>query len=86
MILKAINKKLELIKRNVHYGNVLSKKLIPSEYQSKYCATNLFRIELPCFWRMLYTLTAERRIEVIAFVLDIVDHKQYNKKFGYKKK
>lgn len=24
-------------------------------------------------------------IEIIAFVLDIIDHKDYNKKFGYKK-
>jgi len=34
---------------------------------------------------MLYTLTdGEREIEIIAFVLDIVDHPKYDKKFGYK--
>ena len=38
-------------------------------------------------WRMLYTLTnGETEIEIIAFVLDIMDHDKYNKKFGYKKK
>lgn len=86
MILKAINKKLELIKRNVHYGNVLSKQLIPSEYKIKYCATNLFRIELPCFWRLLYTLTADGKIKIVAFILDIINHNEYNKKFRYRKK
>jgi hypothetical protein len=48
---------------------------------------NLFRAELPNYWRMLYTLTGdETKIEIIAFVLDLVDHSTYNKKFSYKKK
>ena len=84
-ILKAIRQKAELIKLNPHYGNPIAKNLIPREYIEKYSITNLFRIELPNFWRMLYTLTeGETRIEIVAFVLDIIDHKVYNKKFGYK--
>lgn len=85
-ILNAVDKKAELIKANPHYGDPISKKLIPQEYKLKYGVTNLFRVELPNFWRMLYTLTAgESEIEIIAFVLDVVDHKIYNKKFGYRK-
>lgn len=87
MILNAINKKVELIKINYHYGNPIAKDLIPQEYKEKYGITNLFRIELPNYWRMLYTLTDdETKIEIIAFVLDIIDHLTYNKKFGFKKK
>jgi len=53
----------------------------------KYGVKNLFRVELPHYWRMLYTLTnGESEIEIIAFVLDIIDHKEYNKKFRYKKR
>ena len=86
-ILKAINKKVELIKANPHYGNPIAKKLIPQEYKDKYNVSNLFRVELPNFWRMLYTLTdGELNIEIIAFVLDIIDHPAYDKKFGYKTK
>ena len=86
-ILKAINNKVELIKVNPHYGNPISKKLIPQEYKDKYGITNLFRVELPDYWRMLYTLTdGESQIEIIAFVLDIIDHEIYDKKFGYKGK
>ena len=82
--LNAVNKKIELIKANVHYGNSIPKKLIPSEYKAKYGIDNLFRVELPNYWRMLYTLTeGESQVEIIAFVLDIVDHKKYDKKFGY---
>lgn len=84
-ILNAIGKKKDLIKANPHYGNPMAKNLIPQEYITKYGVTNLFRVELPNFWRMLYTLTdGESEIEIIAFVLDVLDHQDYDKKLGYK--
>jgi hypothetical protein len=84
-ILNSINKKTELIKANPHYGDPVPKSLIPAEYKIKYGTTNLFHVELSNFWRMLYTLTNdETEIEIVAFVLDIVDHESYNKKFRYK--
>ncbi|MFH1836246.1 MAG: hypothetical protein ABH851_08670 [Methanobacteriota archaeon] len=46
-ILKAINKKRDLIKDNPHYGDPIAKKLIPKTYVNKYGITNLFRVELP---------------------------------------
>ena len=82
-----MNKKIELVKNNLSYGDPIPKKLIPKEYKEKYGVTNLFRVELPNFWRMLYTVTeGENEIEIIAFVLDIINHKKYSKKFGYRKK
>ena len=86
MLFKAIDNKINLIKAHRFYGNPIAKKLIPKEYKIKYDITNLFRVELPLFWRMLYTLTNPDQIEIIAFVIDILDHKKYDKKFGYKKK
>lgn len=84
-IFNAINKKIELMKTNIHYGDSIAKNLIPEEYKSKYGVTNLFRVELPNFWRMLYTLTnGNSEIEIIAFILDVIDHKDHDKKFGYK--
>jgi hypothetical protein len=86
IIFNAFLQKVELIKENIHYGQPIAKKLIPAEYKAKYGITNLFRVELPTFWRMLYTLTAgSSGIEIIVLVLDIVDHKKYDKKFGYNK-
>jgi len=86
MILKAINQKIELIKLNPHFGNPIAKDKIPLEYTNKYGVTNLFRVELPNFWRMLYTLTnGGNNLEIVSFVLEIIDHKVYNKRFGYKK-
>jgi len=84
-ILNAINKKKDLIKANPHYGEPIAKDKIPFEYKQKYGVTNLFWVELSNFWRMLYTLTNnDSEIEIIAFVLDIVDHEMYNKRFGYR--
>ncbi|MFA6530368.1 MAG: hypothetical protein WCT31_01455 [Candidatus Micrarchaeia archaeon] len=43
----SVLRKIELIKANPHYGDSISKKLIPREYQVKYGVNNLFRVELP---------------------------------------
>lgn len=86
-ILRSVNQKIEFIKANPHYGKPISKDKIPKEYKIKYGNINLFWIELSNFWRMLYVLTeGDTKVEVIAFVIDIIDHKDYNKKFGYKKR
>jgi hypothetical protein len=85
MILKSIRQKLDLIKLNSHFGNPIGKDKIPKDYKEKYGVVNLFRVELPNFWRMLYTLSeGDTRIEIVAFVLDILDHDEYNKKFSYR--
>jgi len=85
-ILNAISRKVELIKANVHYGSSIPKDRIPMEYVAKYGVTNLFHVELPNFWRMIYTLTnGGTEIEIVAFVLDIMEHPAYSRKFGYKK-
>jgi hypothetical protein len=83
-ILKAINYKKELIKANLHYGEPIAKAKIPADYIHKYSVNNLFWVSLPNGWRMLYTLTPNGEIEIVAFVLDIMDHGKYNKKFGYR--
>ncbi len=65
-------------------ATLLQKILFRKNIKQKYSATNLFRVELPAFWRMLYTLTNNEEVEIIAFVLDIINHPNYNDKFGYK--
>src|SRR3989338_3214859 len=68
-ILHVFHQKISLIKVNFHYGNPVAKNLIPNEYIAKYGVKNLFRVELPNYWRMLYTLTdGDSEIEIIAFI------------------
>ena len=86
-ILNSFIKKKDLIKINRHYGDAISKDKIPKKYVDKFGIKNLFRVELPHYWRMIYTLTNnEKDVEIICFILNIFSHEKYNKVFGYKKK
>lgn|SRR3989338_11004913 len=80
-LLKSIKQKIEFIRANPFYGDSIQKNLIPASYNVQ----NLWRVELSQFWRMLYTIKGDQ-IEIMCFILDIVSHKDYDKKFGYKKK
>lgn len=82
---KGIQRSFDLIEENPFYGRNAKKKQIPEYYLKKYGVKNLFIIDLPLFWRMIYTLESDK-IEIIAFILDIFDHKGYSKRFGFKKK
>ncbi|MEK6967059.1 MAG: hypothetical protein AABX51_00330 [Nanoarchaeota archaeon] len=84
-LLRSIKQKIEFVKANPFYGDNIAKKLIPKEYVARYAAKNIWRVELINFWRMLYTIKGDQ-IEVICFILDIIPHKIYDKKFGYSKK
>lgn len=82
-LLRSINQKKEFIKQNPFYGDNIKKSQIPKKYVIKHNATNLWRVELINYWRMLYTIKGDQ-IEIICFILDLVDHKEYNQIFGYK--
>ncbi len=84
-LLNAINRIFDVIANNPFYGENAKKDLIPKEYRQKYDIDNLFIVDLPDYWRMIYTLESDE-IEIIAFVLDIIDHDEYNKKFGFRKR
>ena len=84
-LLNAINRIFDILISNPFYGENAKKDLIPKEYRQKYDADNLFIADLPDYWRMIYTLESDE-IEIIAFVLDIIDHDEYNKKFKFRKK
>lgn len=82
-LLRSINRVKELLKQNPFAGDQISKKQIPEKYSSKYDATNLWRMELADRWRLVYTITGNQ-LEIVNFVLDIFNHKEYDKVFGYK--
>ena len=82
-LLSAINRIFDIIADNPFYGENAKKDLIPKEYRQKYDADNLFIVDLPDYWRMIYTIESDE-IEIITFVLDIIDHDEYNRKFGFR--
>lgn len=82
-LLRSIERVRDILIDNPQYGDPLRKELIP-ESLKKQGITNLYRVELSNFWRMLYTIEGTR-VEIFLFVLNIIDHPTYNKIFGYKK-
>ena len=81
-ILNSIERIRDILKDNPQFGDPIKKELIPNELR-KLNIQNLYRVELSNYWRMLYTIEGDT-VEIFLFVLKIVNHKEYNKLFGYK--
>lgn len=82
-LLRSIKRTSELLKKNPFAGDQIQKRLIPKNYTIKYDVENLWRIELANRWRLIYTIKGNK-LEIINFVVDIDNHKEYDKIFGYK--
>lgn len=82
-LLKAIEREENNLRIDMHRGTQIEKSKIPKEYFMQYGVTNLWKIDLPGFWRMIYTITGNE-FEIISVLLEFIDHKEYNKKFKYR--
>lgn len=82
-LLRSIKRVTELLKENPFAGDQIPKRQIPKNYSLKYDIDNAWRIELANRWRMVYSITGNQ-IEIITFVMDIFNHRDYDKVFGYK--
>lgn len=83
-LLNSIKQKIEFLKENPQYGIHIAKNKIPKEYTNKYDATNLWKVNLSGAWRMIYTIRGSE-VDIIALILDLMNHRVYEKKFKYKK-
>lgn len=84
-LLVAIEREKDNLFVNPHRGIQIEKRKIPKQYVTEYGVTNLWKINLPGYWRIIYTITGNE-VEIISILLEFMDHKAYDKKFGYKKK
>lgn len=83
-LLNSIKQKVDFLKDNPEYGVHIPKNRIPKEYVIGYDVKNLWKVNLSRAWRMIYTIRGSD-VEIISLILDIMNHKDYNKKFGYRK-
>lgn len=74
-----------VLKENIYAGDLIPKKLIPSLYKKIYGVNLLFRYSHPEGYRSCYTILYKKGIGLCPIILDIMDHDEYNKIFGYKK-
>ena len=82
-LLRSINRAVDLLKENPFAGNQIPKRQIPGKYVVRYGVENIWRIEIANRWRLIYTITGDQ-LEIINFIVDIFDHRKYDKVFGYK--
>ena len=84
-LLKAIEREEDNLRIDMHRGIQIEKSKIPKEYVIQYGVTNLWKINLTGFWRMIYTIVGNE-FEIISVLLEFMDHKEYDRKFHYRKR
>ena len=72
----------QTIRSNAFSGIRIHKRLIPPEYIRKYGIDNLLKYNLPKGWRLLYSIGRDETI-ILALILEWMNHKDYEKRFGY---
>ena len=81
-IYKWISRAIEDLKINAFTGIQVKKEQIPKEYIQKYGIDNLWKYDLPKGWRLLYSI-ARDGVLVLSILLEWMDHKNYERRFGY---
>jgi hypothetical protein len=82
LLLKWLNDAFDKLAENAFCGVQIKKKLIPSVYIESYEIDNLWKLNLPKGWRLLYSV-ARDEIRIISIILDWFDHKSYEKMLRY---
>ena len=81
-LFKEIDKAIREIRQNSFCGRNVKKSLIPKELKQKYGIDNLWIYNLRKDWRLLYSVGRDE-IELIAVILDWMNHKDYEKLFKF---
>jgi Txe/YoeB family toxin of Txe-Axe toxin-antitoxin module len=79
---KEIEKAFRDICQNAFCGRNVKKELIPKEFINKYGIKNLWIYNLRIDWRLFYSIGRDE-IEVLALVLDWMNHKDYERLFKF---
>ena len=80
--LKIVDAGLDVLKLNMFAGERIEKRKYPRCCVQKYGVNNLYKFNLDSRTRLTYTLVAEET-EVAVVILEVLDHKKYEKRFGY---
>jgi len=77
-----VDKALDVLKENMFAGQLIEKKKFPKIYVQKYGIKNLYKYNLDRSNRLTYTIVADESGIAVVF-LEILNHKEYEKRFGY---
>ena len=79
---KGIKRAIRFIQEDFSCGRNVKKELIPKKLIADYAINNLWIYDLPNGWRLIYSVTSNK-IEIIAAILNWMDHKDYERLFGF---
>ena len=82
-IKKALIRAINILQEDAFSGRNVKKNLIPKSLIQKYTINNLWIYNLPDGWRMIYVLTPSADVQIIAVVLDWMNHKDYERLFNF---
>ncbi|RLC72148.1 MAG: hypothetical protein DRI26_03595 [Chloroflexi bacterium] len=73
-----------VLKENMYAGDLIPRRQIPSYYVEHYGVTNLYRYRHPEGYRSCYTLFNREGLGVCPTILDLMTHRAYERRFGYR--
>lgn len=79
-----LDRAMDDLEKNEEAGVRVPSKQWPKVYVKKFNFTNLWKYDLPNGWRLIYTIKGNN-IEIISVVLEWITHKDYERKFSYKR-
>jgi len=82
-IKKALIRAIQNLKEDYQAGEYIPKNKIPEAYLRKYGINNVRVYDLPFAWRLMYTVTGSSEIGIISVILDWMNHKDYERLFGF---
>ncbi len=72
----------KILKEDCLRGNKIPHDRWPLTYARKYGIKNLWRYPLRSGWRIVYTISSQKRGFVVC-ILEVFSHQEYEKRFGY---
>lgn len=84
-LVRFLDRAIEDLKENPFCGIRIPSKLWPKEYIRKYKINNLRKYDLPNAWRLIYTIKGNE-LEIISVIIEWLSHKEYDRRFKYKRR
>jgi len=87
LLKNAVKEIIRDIKNDSIVGEHVKRDQIPQYYVKRHNVQVLYRVALPQYWRLTYTVfTLNLGEPPKALLLELMSHDAYNKRFGYFKK
>lgn len=83
-LIELISKATAKLAENTEAGRKIPRRLWPKEYIQKYDIKSLWKLNLDSNWRLIYTITGTQA-QLFLIYLECMKHKEYDRKFGYKR-